>query len=356
VKTIQRKNFSDYIYEVERGGIFIPDSNLSNGFSHQQMIYSYYLSFSAKIKKWSFRIGSRLERMEENAHFNNKASEIDNIQTNIIPTLSISKLLGKGKNFNISYSQRFERPGISLLNPFVNNTDPYNLYFGNPTLSPTLSHIIVSNFQMYAGKFQLSSSLRHQFTNNSILRFTVIGSDTIARTTYGNIGTESSSTGNLNVNFNSGTINFGLSANGGLLNFNSSINNKIVSIKGWNYNANQYGGISLDKWRFSYNVGFNSAKAFNQGMVSGFWNHSLNLSKSFTKKNQITITAAATNPFEPVRRNIRTSDMETFFQQREWFVNIERYSININFWIGKLQSIKQKTRSISNDDIKSGVD
>ncbi|MEO6071195.1 MAG: outer membrane beta-barrel family protein [Chitinophagaceae bacterium] len=65
----------------------------------------------------------------------------------VLPFANINKTWKDVLSISASYRRSIRRPGIGELNPTVDESDPYNIRFGNPGLRPSLSH----NFDLVFG-------------------------------------------------------------------------------------------------------------------------------------------------------------------------------------------------------------
>lgn len=356
-KHIERYNSSEYMFErfLSATGSYQPDAAMSNEYQNRQAINIAYLSVTLKFGKWMIRGGSRLEAFRQEADFISSRTRAEARYQNYLPNLSLARRFGNSTNLNVSYTQRLQRPSLYYLNPFVNNNDPYNLYYGNPDLLPTVSHVFNLQFNTAIKRTYFNLNGYHNFTNGSILSLTTIGADTVAHTTYGNIGNEKSTGGSLGVNFSLGNVfGFGFTGSAGYLQYSTIISNKLVQNEGFNYGINHNGSVTVKGWRLSYNASCISARVMAQGRSIGYFNHSTTLAKSFFKDKKGNISLTVSNPFQPFRVNRTEFDQPLFYQVRHSQLLMRRFSLTFNYRFGKLQAgVKQKKRGIVNDDLKT---
>jgi outer membrane cobalamin receptor len=357
VKAIDRFSSSEYFFERldAASGILILDPRLSSSYIQDQNIYIGYLSLSLKFGKWLFRTGSRYEQFHQENEFNATNTKSKQLYENFIPNISISGRLGKRTNISGSYTQRLQRPGLYYLNPFVDNRDPYNITFGNPDLQPTITHSGNLSVNTSFGTTSISTNLFHQFTNNSILRYTILGSDTVSKTTYGNIGEEMSTGASLGLNFLFfKKWNLNINSNANHRSYTSIINGELQQNEGLSYSVSGNTGYTVKGWRLGVNGGYTSPLIIVQGRNAGYVNHSASLTKSFLKKKTASIALNVSNPLQGTRENFSETETSMLYQVRNSTVIMRRYTLNFNYRFGKLTgSINRKKRGIVNDDIKS---
>ena len=138
--------------------------------------------------------------------------EIDTLN---LVSLSVERF--NGKITGISDYMRIRRPGIRNLNPYINDTDPENISYGNPKLNPEKSHNLNLNYSKFSPKLNINLSLSYRFENNGIESYTFIDpkKPNVSQTTYDNIGHSQRTSFNLYGNWNA-FKNFNLIINGGV--------------------------------------------------------------------------------------------------------------------------------------------
>jgi outer membrane receptor protein involved in Fe transport len=356
VKTISRINNSSYVFERmdTTTGLYVADESLSNSYGNRQNIYAAYASLTLKAGKWMFRTGARAEETKATAQFHATGTAADQSYSNILPNLSISKRFGNTSNLSLSYSQRLQRPGLYYLNPYVNNRDPYNIYYGNPELQPTVTHVATLMFNTYRNGVSFNINLNHNYTGNSILRYTVIGTDTVARTTYGNIGNEQMDGLSLSTGFTLfKKISFNINTGGNYRKYTNTINSKLQTNEGFSYQLSGYAGFSfLKTWRTCFDASYASSNISFQSRSAGYFNHSISLNKGFLKNRKAELSISANNPFQPYRRNITDIEQEQFHITQQYQMLMRRFTFTFNYRFGKLNGGVRPKKTIQNDDVK----
>lgn len=125
-------------------------------------------------------------------------SDLNYNKIKLIPELSISYLTRNKYRLNVDYSNSFTRPGLSTLNPFIDQSDPENLIQGNPNLKPEITNNIKFWARKQMTKLFLGSEFIYGNTKGAIERLTDLREDGKSYTTFGNIGTRH----NFNLSFN----------------------------------------------------------------------------------------------------------------------------------------------------------
>lgn len=357
-KTILRDSKSDYFYARQQGdeGAFVIDPSLSNIFDYAQNIYGSYTSFSYKKEKWGLKVGGRLEQTTVNADFRSSDTTARQNYFNFIPSVALSRTLKNMKTLKLSYTQRIERPGLWVLNPYVNNIDPKNISYGNPDLVAATSHAFDLAYSAFIKGSSVNASLFYNFTNNSIQQFTLLKDDR-SETTYGNIGKNSTLGTAINTNLNLGKkININLNTTVNYVHLTGYLNGALRRNTGvTGYGFGSVGYKFAKTWRASGNVGFNTPGVLLQGQSGGYVFHSVSLNKTFLKNDKAGINIFVSSPFQKNRRWFNEYQDPGFYQLQENYFQTRRIGISFNYRFGKLEGdIARKKRGINNDDVKSG--
>ncbi|MFT2009526.1 TonB-dependent receptor domain-containing protein [Pontibacter sp. 13R65] len=358
LKTILRDNSSDYYYRFrQENGSFQEVPELSNSFDYTQNIYAAYTSVSLRKNEWGLKIGARLEETRVAANFETSGTFAEQDYLNLIPNITLSRKLKGMSSVKVSYTQRIQRPSLWFINPYINVIDSTNISFGNPYLEPATNNVFTLAYNTFVKGSSINASLTHNFTNSSIQQFTTLGDDRIARTTFGNIG-QNSTTG-LNLSGNSTffkKLNVNLNGSLNYVQLESNLAGNLVKNRGLTANMHSNASYKFEKeWRLSGNIGLNSPRVMLQGISGGYAYHSLSLSKQFLKDNKATISGSISSPFQKNRRWFTEIDDPSFYQMSESYYLMRRVNLSFNYRFGKLKGdIARKKRGITNDDQSGG--
>lgn len=348
------KTNSKYYTANPNEDVYNEDKTHSNKYDQLQDILAAYAGYNIKWKKFGFKTGLRYEyTMMDVKYHNDLGNDFSAHFSDLVPSANFSYKLSESQTLKAAYNMRISRPGIWYLNPFVNNTDPTNISYGNTDLKSEKSHSFDLNYGRFSQKFNLNLSLSHTFVNNSIERYSFI-KDGVQHNTFDNIGKWATTSLSSYINWNF-TPKTRLYMNGSVSyqKFNSEKIN--TSKDGFNY----YVGGGLQQtlpWdmRFSLNGGGSGARVSLQGKGSGYNYYSVSLNKSFLEK-RLTISMYASNPLSKYRKYSSTTETLQFHSYYESSYPSRSFGLNVSFRIGKLEaSVKKAARSIQNNDVKSG--
>ena len=120
---------------------YLFDSALSNYLNYHQKVYAFYSEMSFPLGKlFDAKLGGRYERTEINSFYSNAPEEVNNGYNTFVPSFFILRKLGEKQTLKFNYSKRIERPDYGDLNPYINTSDPKNVYTGNPYLKPEIGN------------------------------------------------------------------------------------------------------------------------------------------------------------------------------------------------------------------------
>lgn len=354
VKFIQRAKYSEFTYsEMDPvSGQFIPEPGLSDLLDYNQCILSAYNSYTVRKKKWSVRSGLRLEKTWIDATFQSTNTALKQEYTNLLPSVSLLFRNKDMSTISMGYAQRIQRPGIQLLNPFSDQSDPRFLRSGNPSLRPVLNH----NFNIGYSKFKKSTTnigLSYSFARNTIQSVaSSLAGDSIVKVTYQNIGTYDNAGLNINLGFPVGKqVNLTVNGTISYIWTKGVIDGRNASNQGIEGFAYSYLTYKTKKgWRFNLNAGFYGPVRNLQGNSNSYFYSSMGSSKQILRQKG-TVSVTISNPFQKFRTLTTIIEDPLFYQMtinKNYFRNI---SVSFYYRFGKLsEEIKRNRRSINNDD------
>jgi outer membrane receptor protein involved in Fe transport len=360
-KAIFRDDFSNY-HEDDLDSTtnkYILNDRQTNIFKYLQNVYSLYNSYQLKLGKWTGKGGLRLEHTAVNADFSSEGVSIAPSYNNLIPSISLQRNFSVA-SLNFGYTQRIQRPGISQLSPYVNQTNPLFVFTGNPSLRPELDNNFEFTYNRF-GKNSIVAGATYSFSDNSIQRVSSLRidstnnvNDTVNYNTYGNLGVNRTFGLNLSTRFNFSQAFF--------VGINSRISR--IWLKG-NYNGNEYSNqgyfgnaFIFSRYKFQsglaigLNAGYFSGGVSLQGHSEGRYFSQCLISQDLLKK-KATITFVIANSYSKYLTLKSVSDGPDFSQVSNNQVYYRNLSIRFNYRFGKLNSeIKKNQRGINNDDLK----
>ncbi|HEX4851591.1 MAG TPA: outer membrane beta-barrel family protein, partial [Puia sp.] len=132
---------------------YVYDTALSNNLDYHQKVYAAYAELNFPVGKlFDMRLGGRFERTQVNSFYANAQQKIDEGYNTFVPSIFMMRKLGENQTLKLNYTIRINRPDYGDLNPYINASDPKNVYTGNPYLKPEVWHRLEGSYNYDAGK------------------------------------------------------------------------------------------------------------------------------------------------------------------------------------------------------------
>ena len=332
-----------------------------NDLDYTQHILGLYAGYVLKIKKWSGKVGARLESTWNDGRTTNydetataQKIRFDNDFFNIVPYVTLSWQPREMQTFKLSYTQRLSRPGIWQLNPFKDSSSPMQLTYGNPNLDSEVSHTFSLGYTLFtATGMSLAAELNGRLQNNGIEQTIFMDENGIANVTYDNIGRAREC--KLNVFFSGNvqpTLNLYTNLSGGYGDYSST--QAGYSNKGWDYNG--FLGARWNAWKdgaISANVGYYSGFRMLVGTSAPLAFCGFSVSQSFFEK-RLQVNLSVSDPFSKERKFTMHIKNDAYRIDSYNYNPCQYIRLGITYSFGQMKdSVKKARRSINNDDLKS---
>jgi outer membrane receptor protein involved in Fe transport len=328
----------------------------SNALHYDQIILGAYAGYVFKLKKLTAKSGFRLERTwNEGLSSSTSDTTFTNRLYNLVPYVSFSYQIKMGQTIKASYTQRLQRPGVYYLNPYVNNSNPLYISYGNPNLDSEISHSFELGYSTFAKKFSYNTSLNASLNNNSIEEVSSMNALGVTTTTYANIGLAQRYGWNHYLSYRQGSKwNVYMSGTVSYVRYKAN-NGQHLSNEGFNVDGR--GGFRVSLWKdasVNGNGGYTSPSIYLQGKYAGYSYSSLGFSQYFLKR-KMQMSLNVSNPFTEKRRSFSDSKGENYTSHSESYYYYRSARVSLTYNFGKLDtSVKKAKRSINNDDVKGG--
>lgn len=349
---------SKYILRLNNN---VNESNVDNSqnidFDYTQNIVAGYVSFNGKYKKLGYKAGVRVENSEIDGKFViGDSPNFNNSSLEYVPSASISYQMGKMNSLQLAYAKRIQRPSIWYLNPYVDDSDPKVIRYGNPQLDPEHFHQIDLNYNIFMEKGNINLSSFYSYSDNGINRFSRIDENDIVYTTYQNIAKQKSLGNSINMNLN---LSPKISVSTNFTSTYTQVENNTdadLSNSGWSH-----GGYGQFKYNFAKNFklsaygGAWSPRVQLQSKGSLYHYYGLSITREFLKE-KLSVSIAARDFLEKERKYTwELFDPSNFNIKNDYFRPSRSFSISINYRFGEMKGgVKRARKTIRNDDVKSG--
>lgn len=261
---------------------FTSNVNLTNH------IHAGYLQYAAKVKRFSYSAGVRLEESNRNLLFslNNQKTKLP--LTNFFPSLQLRYEAWERAVLKTGYSRRIKRTNNYELNPFPEREHSETLEQGDPQLLPELIGTYEAGLEQSFSKGSFYVTLYHQQTKNPIQRVNKIFNDTILNRVFTNAG-RALQTG-VETNFTCQVTDVWQTIVGGNVyryDIKGSIFNGAVAVRNnsWVYSINTTQSFNLPKrWTMQLSVNYLSLRATAQGKDGYFLTPNFSVKKTSIDK------------------------------------------------------------------------
>ena len=292
-------NKSDRLTNIKSpGGKYeeIVDS-LSNFFVFNRTQNTPGISFRLSKKKHNLTFGSAVDFNKfEKKDLTLKTTTNYNF-VNFIPRASYTYKFKQSESFRINYNGSTTAPTLEQLQPTRVNTDPLNVYTGNPNLKQAFRHNFGMGYNFYnvLKEKNMWTSLNFSFTDNAFVQSSTLSDN--GKRTYQTVNAD----GVYNINFYS---NYGFKIKGfswrngigptmsirrNVEILNNKKNFSTTRTYGFEISTNTYKAEQHNVW-LSANFNLNDSKAtLNSRATADYWSINLNGSgsKTFAKKYEV---------------------------------------------------------------------
>ena len=352
-KYILRDNTSRSDYYDLMGEEQLWDESSSLDYSHKNRILAGYAEYRGNIQRLSLTAGLRYEHTWQNVVA--RLGQTDNFKLdygNLVPSANLSYKINDSQNIGAAYNLRISRPGITLLNPYVDRSDPTSISYGNTNLDAEEVHNISLVYNLFNPKWVVNLTLRQSICDNGIEQYSFYEGN-VLNSTYGNI-TRNKQTGlNAFVNWNAtGKTRFTL--NGSIAYIDVRSEQLDLRNHGWQGNI-MFGYQQTLPWdiRMSANI-MASTKSYNlQGWNGGFQAGMLSLSKSFLK-DRLNVTLTGMSPLNFGRMKFENeSASHDYVSHTISRISMANFGISVSYTFGGKVNVKKAATTIQNSDLKN---
>ena len=147
------------------------NSNLSN---HYQRDYSYDkgdLSLRWIRSSSNINFGVSLQNANLQGDLLLSETTIERKFTNLLPRLTYNLDISNSKRLRLNYNTNVREPSLTQLQPIIDNSNPLNIYVGNPDLQPEYSHRLSLRYMSFS-QFSMTNVfvvINGTYTDNAIV-------------------------------------------------------------------------------------------------------------------------------------------------------------------------------------------
>lgn len=142
----------------------------SSNYTYDTDIYSAYVTFGQKYKKFSYQVGARFESYKVQTNLNDGQSKFDDDYITLYPSAYVTYNLNEKNTFQFSYSRRVDRPSLEQTKPIREFSTPLLTSLGNPELRPQFTNSVEVNYTKTFEKGSFTAGVFVRSINDQISR------------------------------------------------------------------------------------------------------------------------------------------------------------------------------------------
>lgn len=139
-------------------------------YTYDTDIYSAYITFGQKFKKFSYQLGARFESYKAAASFNHGQDKFNDDYITLYPSAHFTYNLNEKNTLQLSYSRRVDRPSLEQTRPIREFSTPMVTTLGNPELRPQFTNSVEVNYTKTLEKGSLNLGIYARGINDQISR------------------------------------------------------------------------------------------------------------------------------------------------------------------------------------------
>jgi hypothetical protein len=146
--SVNNNSFSREVFDVLENAPIRNDS-ISAAYSSRYEYHRAGLNFKLNRKNYQLTTGMSVQEATLKGLLEVNDIRIEKSFRNLLPTVRFNYQFSNNRELDIDYETSVNEPSIQQLQPVVDNSDPLNLYVGNPELRPSYSHLVRTNFRTF---------------------------------------------------------------------------------------------------------------------------------------------------------------------------------------------------------------
>ncbi|MGE8340184.1 MAG: TonB-dependent receptor domain-containing protein [Flavobacterium sp.] len=157
---------NDYV----TGNPLLPVADQTSHYTYDTDIYSAYVTFGQKYKKFSYQLGARFESYKVQANLNYGQTKFDDDYITLYPSAYLTYNLNEKNTLQFSYSRRVDRPSLEQTKPIREFATPLVTSLGNPELRPQFTNSVEVNYTKTLEKGSFTTGVFVRSINDQISR------------------------------------------------------------------------------------------------------------------------------------------------------------------------------------------
>ncbi|MCK6617084.1 MAG: TonB-dependent receptor family protein [Cyclobacteriaceae bacterium] len=196
------------VFDIENESEVV-NNLLSNSFSSDYLYQRAGLNFRMNRTKFNITAGVAYQQTNLDGDLNPPFEDISRTFSNVLPVVRFNYNFSGTKHLNFDYETSVQEPTIQQLQPVIDNTDPLNIYVGNPGLRPAYNQSWRVNFTTFDPVSFVSffAFVDVDYTTNAITNAQFINDQLVRTTVPVNVSGNFRAMGNASFSFQAKKIN-----------------------------------------------------------------------------------------------------------------------------------------------------
>lgn len=256
------------------GGLYLPWGldTVDYTFNYREDVHAVYGTWGRDWGAWGAQIGSRLEQAYTRAQLSGPGSTpFQNDYFSWYPSANLSYEADDRTTWSLSYSRRVNRPRGRQVNPYVDDSDAFNVRTGNPELRPEYTHSFEINRLWTRDRWSISTALFHKRTTDVIRHYSTIDENGVRQSSFINLSSRHDE--GLEVILSAPlwkASSMRLTGDVYHLSNDAGDLEAATNAQGWTYNLSLFANLALGKeWKGQINGMHRGASVTPQGRFNG---------------------------------------------------------------------------------------
>ena len=199
---ISRNDVDREVFNQENGDL-ITDAQLSNAYTSEYTYSRPGLNLRINREKYNVTVGAGYQNTRLQGDLITRNVTIDRTFRNLLPVARFNYDFTTFKRFRFDYEASMREPTLQQLQPVVENSDPINIYVGNPELKPSYVHTGSANFTWFdpSKSMNFFTFLNSTYQTKAIINAQSVNENLVRTTTPVNVKDQLSVNANMNLGF-----------------------------------------------------------------------------------------------------------------------------------------------------------
>ncbi|MCS7020049.1 MAG: outer membrane beta-barrel protein [Cytophagales bacterium] len=190
------------VFDINNGERTV-NQNLTNEFDNNFLYQRIGANFRYVKQQLNLTVGVNYQNSDLRGNIINRGTSIQKTFNNLLPSARLRMDFSSTKRLNFDYDTDINAPSITQLQPIVDNSDPLNIYVGNPDLRPEYNHRFRANYFTFDQFTSINffGGINATYTTNKIVNSQLIDQRFVRTSQPVNVADFLNASANMNFGF-----------------------------------------------------------------------------------------------------------------------------------------------------------